>query len=76
MEYPDGSTVKLGDRVRLRNGETGRVVISVDSGEYSADFPKEDWTSLESGILIQTDRGALVHLEVPLPDGFLKHEGP
>jgi len=62
MQYDDGNTIKLADRVRLINGEVGTVVLSIDTGEYAADFKKEDWEYLQTGILVRTENGALVHL--------------
>lgn len=74
MNYSDGSEVRLGDRVRLGNGDTGVVVASPESGEFGEGYSKEAWSSLETGALIRTDRGALVHLEPPLDPGFLMRE--
>lgn len=76
VQYPDGSPVKVGDRIRLSNGDTGDVVACLDSDEFSDDYPREDWKHLRSGVLIRTDRGAVVHLEAPLPRDFLKPEVP
>ena len=53
MEYPDGTLVRLGDRVRLLNGQTGQIVVSVDTNEYAEGFPQPDWADLtEGGALI------------------------
>ena len=65
MKYPDGTEAKLGDRVQLSNGERGIIVFSIDTNEYAADFPKEQWSYLSSGVMIRTDAGALVHYEDP-----------
>jgi hypothetical protein len=65
MKYPDGTEARLGDRVQLSNGERGTVVFSIDADEYSADFPKKQWSYLGSGIMIKTDAGALVHYDDP-----------
>jgi hypothetical protein len=63
VQYPDGIVVHLGDRVRLLNGALGTVVISVDTDEYSESFPRKDWASLEEGVLIEVDNGALVAID-------------
>jgi hypothetical protein len=62
MNYPDGTVVRLGDRVRLLSGQLGQIVISVDTGEYAADFPASDWADLTEGVLIRADNGALISI--------------
>ena len=62
MNYPDGTVVRLGDRVRLLNGQLGQVVVSVDTKEYAEDFPASDWTELAEGVLIRADNGALISI--------------
>jgi len=63
MKYPDGTEARLGDRVKFSNGDLGSVVFSIDSDEYSKDFPKEEWSYLKKGIMVRTDNGALIHYE-------------
>jgi hypothetical protein len=65
MKYTDGTEARLGDRVQFSNGERGTVVLSIDTDEYSPDFPKKQWSYLAKGIMIKTDGGALVHYEDP-----------
>jgi hypothetical protein len=65
MNYPDGTEIKVGDRVLLLNGDKATVVFSVDSNRYSSDSAKEDWEYLKEGIMVRTDKGALVHLKSP-----------
>ena len=65
MHYPDGTQIKLGDRIKLSNGEAGTVVFSIDSNEFSNEFPKRNWEYLKAGIMVKTDNGALVHLKDP-----------
>ena len=61
MKYSDGSKIKIGDRVKLWDGRYGTVVCSIDTNEFTSDFPKENWDYLKSGILIEMDRGELFH---------------
>jgi hypothetical protein len=61
MTYVDGTAVKLGDRVRLENGEQGTVVFSIDTNEFADGFTSVDWEYLKSGVMVKTDAGALVH---------------
>jgi hypothetical protein len=65
MNYSDGSLIKAGDRVRLKSGDVGTVVFSIDTDEYTEAFPKGDWEYLREGLMVKTDKGALVHLRAP-----------
>lgn len=65
MHYTDGAQIKLGDRIKLANGEAGTIVFSIDSNEYSNEFPKKDWDYLKAGVMVRTDSGALIHLQDP-----------
>ena len=62
MKYADGSVARLGDRVRIRNGDTGLIVFSVDTNEFGPEYPREDWLDVQSGVMVLTDKGALVRL--------------
>lgn len=68
MKYPDGQEVKLGDRVKLGQDEGGIVVCSIDTDEYSADYPKEQWGYLKKGVMINFPLYGLIHYEEPEPD--------
>ncbi len=61
MKYSDGSTIMVGDKVRLWEGCEGVVVCSVDTGQYSSNYPKIEWEYLRSGVLFETDKAGLVH---------------
>ncbi len=74
MKYPDGTEARLGDRVRLRNGDTGVIVASMDTNEFSTEFPAANYADLRTGILIRTDKGALVRLEEPDHSDLLAQE--
>jgi hypothetical protein len=71
VKYDDGTVARVGDRVRIRNGDTGVVIASMDTSEYSSDAPKSDWEHVGPGIIVRTDAGALVQFEDPLPPGLL-----
>ena len=68
MKYLSGEEVRLGDKVKLWEGCFGVVVFSIDTDEYSAEFPKEDWSYLRSGIMFETDCVGLVHYTEPDED--------
>ncbi len=74
MKYPDGSEARLGDRVRITNGDTGLIVASMDTNEFSSEYPADNYAHLRTGILILTDKGALVRLEEPDHSRLLARE--
>ena len=50
MHYPDGQAIRLGDRMALRDGSEATVVCSIDTEEYSPDYPREHWAYPHRGI--------------------------
>ena len=72
MKYDDGSTAHLGDKVVIRNGDTGIVVFSVDTNEFAAEYPQADWPDVKSGVMVLTDKGALVRFADPLDPGLIR----
>jgi hypothetical protein len=68
MKYADGRRVAIGDRVKLWEDEYGIVVCSIDTGEFTKEFPKKAWAYLNLGILIKTDDGELFHYTEPDED--------
>jgi len=63
MRYTSGLEVRLGDRIRFSNGDIAIVVLSADTEEYAAEFPKAEWLSIKRGVLVRTEAGALVELD-------------
>jgi hypothetical protein len=61
MKYPSGQDVKIGDRVKLWDDQYGTVVCSVETGEFSKEYPKAEWGYLKSGIIVKTDTGEVFH---------------
>lgn len=68
MKYHDGQSVMLGDKVKLGKDENGIVVCLINSGEYSDDIPKEQWSHLEKGVMIEFPLYGLIHYETLEPD--------
>jgi len=64
QRYPDGSVIRVGDRV-FYDGQAGRIAIVAEDGEYAPDYPKEEWPSIISGLMIHFDNGARLHLDLP-----------
>jgi hypothetical protein len=65
MQYPDGQTAHLGDRVQLWRDAEGVVVCSIDTGEYSPDYPESEWSYLSEGLLILSSEVGLIHYLAP-----------
>lgn len=63
MHYVDGQLVMLGDKVKLINNNTGVVVCSIDTNEYSDEYPKTDWSYLKNGAMIVFEIDGLMHYE-------------
>ena len=68
MNNPDGQDVKLGDTVAIDKEQQGVVVCSIDTGEYSDDCPKAEWSYLNSGVLIKFPSYGLIHYKEPNSD--------
>lgn len=63
MRYPNGEEIIVGDHVKLGSGEgsEGIVVCAFDRNEYSPSHPKEKWSELEVGALIEFQKYGLIH---------------
>jgi hypothetical protein len=55
----------VGDEVYLWNGATRVVVCSLDTGEYTSEFPEAEWSYLKSGVPIRTPEAGLIHYLQP-----------
>ena len=65
MNYPDGTKMMIGDRLTLWEGCYGIVVCSIDDGEYTPEYPEEHWSYLRRGVLIDSNKGGLIHYTEP-----------
>ena len=71
MKYQDGMEVRTGDKVKLSEGHYGVVVFSIDTDEYSPEYPKKEWSYLKKGVMINSEQIGLVHYEEPDEDMVL-----
>lgn len=71
MNYPDGQPVRLGDKVRLGVSNSGVVVCSIDTNDYSRRCPQDQWAYLMRGVVIEFPTLGLIHYEKPEPDLML-----
>ena len=67
MKYPDGQIAYLGDRVRLWSGVEGTVVCSLDTQEFSDQYPVDQWRYLKNGVPIHSTQTGLIHYLDPEP---------
>jgi len=63
MRYTNGTIIALGDKVLIGGKYHGIVVADINRGEYSKENTKAQWAYLNSGIIIDTDFGGLVHYQ-------------
>jgi hypothetical protein len=61
VNYADGNEARVGDILSIDDQYWGTVVACIDRGEYTDTYPAAQWSSLEKGILVDTDFGGLVH---------------
>src|SRR5260370_9045724 len=76
MKYANGRHVTVGDRVKLWDDEYGIVVCSIDTGQFTKEYPKTAWAYLNSGMLIKTDDDELFHYTEPDEDFELLKSSP
>lgn len=67
MKYEDGQVAHLGDVVHLA-GRPGRIVCSIDTDEYTPDYPKAAWAYLGQGVMARFAEFGLIHYVDPEPD--------
>ncbi len=65
MKYTSGEIARLWDRVEVWPGNRAIVVFSIDTDEFSEDFPKAAWAYLGRGVMLQTEQAGLIHFEDP-----------
>ncbi|MBZ9882801.1 hypothetical protein LB535_10585 [Mesorhizobium sp. CA10] len=65
MKYTDGTLAKLGDKILVWEGNEGVVVCSMDTDEYSEEYPKEAFGYLERGIMVLSEKAGLIHYVKP-----------
>ena len=68
MKDLKGRPVRLKDRVKLWNGGYGTVVCSIDTREFTSEYPEAEWAYLKSGVMIEADSGELFHYTEPDED--------
>jgi len=61
MHYTDGKEVKLGDLIRFADRELGEVVFSLDTNEFSVEFPMKEWEYLKRGVMVRMSSGNMFH---------------
>ena len=72
QKHRDGTEIHVGDRV-FYHGQAGRVAIVAEHGQYAPDYPKEEWPTIRTGLMIHFDNGARLHFDLP-DDHFSKDQ--
>ncbi len=57
MNYSDGQSVQIGDKVSLGDNQSGVVVAAIEAGAYAAGYCPSDWQSLGNGLVVSTSFG-------------------
>jgi hypothetical protein len=65
MNYASGELARLWDRVEVWTGNRAIVVFSIDTDEFSEDFPKAGWVYLGRGVMLESQQAGLIHYEEP-----------
>lgn len=65
MKYTTGEEVRTWDRIRPWAGCWGVVVATLDPAEFTSRFPREAWSYLRRGILIDSTQAGLIHYAKP-----------
>lgn len=65
MKYPDGILARLGDKIVVWEGNEGVVVCSMDTDEYSEEYPRENVGYLGRGIMVLSEKAGLIHYLTP-----------
>jgi len=68
MKYSSGQDVRLGDKVKLGDDPDGEVACSIDTEEYSREFPRSQWEYLARGVLVKFLKCGVIHYEQAEPD--------
>jgi hypothetical protein len=75
MKYADGEEVRLGDKVTL-GSDSGVVVCSIDTAEYTDENPEAQWGYLKEGVMIEFPKFGLIHYTEAEPDLQLLARAP
>ncbi|TGV73810.1 hypothetical protein EN792_060275, partial [Mesorhizobium sp. M00.F.Ca.ET.149.01.1.1] len=65
MKYPDGTLARIGDKIVVWEGNEGVVVCSMDTDEYSEEYPKKNFGYLGRGIMVLSEKAGLIHYVTP-----------
>jgi hypothetical protein len=68
LRYASGQEVRLGDIVRLGGDSEGVVVCSMDTDEYTPEYPKAQWEYLKRGAVVFFEKFGAIHYEQAEPD--------
>ncbi len=70
INYLSGEKILVGDIVKCGDC-TGKIVFVISSDQYCNEYPKENWSYLNEGFGIDTEKYGLVHQIDPDEDLIL-----
>ena len=68
--YPSGDDIRIGDHIAFASSP-GRVVFVIATRSFSTEYPEDQWSYLEEGLMIEAEGYGLVHLVEPDEDLIL-----
>lgn len=63
MKYHDGQEVMIEDTVKLGQDRNGLVVCIIDDDVYTPAHPREQWSYLKKGLMIEFPMYGLIHYD-------------
>ena len=63
MKYSNGEDLRIEDQVTLDERYNGVIKAIIEENQFSTEYPKEQWSYLKTGIIIDTDFGGIVHYQ-------------
>lgn len=62
MRYVDGLEIIVGDKVQMGDDE-GVVLCDIGAGKFSPSYPKDEWSYLDEGVIIEFSRYGIIHMK-------------
>ena len=71
MKYQNGTEIHINDKIMFEDGSLGVVVFSMDTAEYSREYPKDHWDYLGPGVMVISKVAGLIYYATE-PVDFVK----
>ena len=67
MNYTTGERIQVGDMVFLDNS-FGKILVLIEENCSVAGYVASEWAYLETGLLVETEKSGLLHINKPDED--------